>query len=150
MYSSRVSRPADPALSSELERVIVGAVALTARALADVAPELTFLQWRVLVVVGECQDGAAVSTIAARIGSRLPATSRVLSRLRRRGLVDARQADADGRVKLIALTDAGRSIVERVVTSRRRTLDEALAHAGLTDGDRPSIRRLVDALEPFA
>ena len=67
----------------------MGAVGVTARAVAEAAPELSLLQWRVLVVLAGSPDGRTVSEVADRIGSRLPATSRLLGRLRRRGLVEA-------------------------------------------------------------
>jgi hypothetical protein len=35
-----------------LERLVVGSVAITARAIAAAEAELTFMQWRVLLVVG--------------------------------------------------------------------------------------------------
>ena len=70
-----------------LERLVVGSVAITARAIAEADAELTFMQWRVLLVVGECEDGQAVGEIATRIGAHASPASRVVSRLKRRGLV---------------------------------------------------------------
>lgn len=88
-----------------LERIVLAGVGLTSRALTEATkgPDLTFQQWRVVVVIGENAEGATLSEVAARVGVTLPATSRQLRRLERRGLVEiapdpddrraARQAD---------------------------------------------------------
>src|SRR3954465_12182888 len=70
-----------------LERVVLGSVGVTARAVGTVAPDLTLLQWRVIVVLAPAVNGLAVSELAGHLGSRLPAMSRLLGRLRSRGLI---------------------------------------------------------------
>src|SRR3954470_2907922 len=101
----RVTRAAVPTeLLHQIERVVVASVAMTARALADVAPELTFVQWRVLVLV-DAPDG--VGAIAAALGAKIAATSRLIGRLRARGLVETKRGDADARVVLVTLTARG-------------------------------------------
>src|SRR5664279_6626766 len=76
-------------LAADLERIAVGAVGLTTRALAeaDTGFELTFPQWRALLVLGAGDDGARIGEVATRVGVTVPATSRLLRRLERRGLV---------------------------------------------------------------
>ena len=66
------------ALAAELERIAVGTVGLTTRSLVEAHPgfELTFPQWRALVVLGEAAGGARIGEIAARVGTTLPATVR--------------------------------------------------------------------------
>jgi DNA-binding MarR family transcriptional regulator len=113
----------------DLERVVVASVAITASALAEVAPELTFLQWRLLVVVEE-PAGMPESMVAAALGSKLAATSRLVGRLRERGLVETRQAEADARVTLVTLTGRGRTLRASVVRRRRRALARALEESG--------------------
>ncbi|MGI6536687.1 MAG: MarR family winged helix-turn-helix transcriptional regulator [Eggerthellaceae bacterium] len=56
----------------------------------------------------EGEDGIAVSELARILRSSLPATSRLLGTLERRGLVTRRQDPADRRKTLVTLTDAGR------------------------------------------
>jgi DNA-binding MarR family transcriptional regulator len=128
----------------DLERVVVASVAVTALAVAEVAPELTFLQWRLLVLVDE-PAGVPESTVAASLGSKLAATSRLVGRLRDRGLVETHRAEADARVTLVALTDSGRSLRAQVVQRRRLALRRALAESGV--GQRGiDLRGLADAL----
>jgi DNA-binding MarR family transcriptional regulator len=125
-----VSRTADPAdLLAALERLVVAAVAVTARALSDVAPELTLLQWRVLVVVDEAANGIAVGAIAARLGAKVAATSRLVGRLRSHGLVEAVRDEGDARISLVRLSPEGRRLRDRVIDRRRVDLRASLAVA---------------------
>jgi len=50
---------------------VFAGVALTTRALSEARADLdlTLAQWRVLVVLGETEDGATISQVAARIGA---------------------------------------------------------------------------------
>ena len=108
-----------------LERIAYGAVAVTTRALTAVGVELTFPQWRVLVVVGNRTEGLSVSEVAERLGSELSPTSRLVARMARRGYVTLEKDPADRRVTRVALTDAGRALRHAVV-AHRRTLIEAV------------------------
>ena len=72
-----------------LERLVVGSVAITERAIAAAGTDLTFVQWRVLLIVGEQPAGATVGEIAGRIGARGSPASRLISRLKGRGVVRA-------------------------------------------------------------
>lgn len=131
----------------DLERIVVASVALTARVLGEVAPDLTFLQWRVLVVVDEGADGIAVGAIAAELGAKLAATSRLLHRLRTRGLLAMDKDPQDNRVSLVRLTPAGEALRTAVVDRRRSILAWGIQHGGLTLADLPSADRVVRALE---
>jgi len=113
-----------------LEAVAVGAVAITTRAIATVGLELTFAQWRVLVVVGGSADGVAVTEIATRLGAEISPVSRLVTRLSRRGLVDARKDGQDRRVTRVTITDDGLEIRETVLARRREMLADVLAEAG--------------------
>lgn len=144
--TSTASPAPDPTL---LERVVMGSVSVTARAVAEAAPELTFLQWRVLVVLAESPEGATVSELAARIGSRLPATSRLLGRMRRRGLAESRKDHPDARVTTVTLSDDGRALWGRVTARRRTDLLEVLATAALAPDDRAVLARLAGAMEHY-
>jgi DNA-binding MarR family transcriptional regulator len=113
-----------------LEAVAFGSVAVTTRAIAAAGLDLTFAQWRVLVVVGERPNGATVTEIAARLGAEISPVSRLVSRLARRGVVKARKDDQDRRVTRVTVTDEGREIRETVITRRRELLADVLAAAG--------------------
>jgi DNA-binding MarR family transcriptional regulator len=105
-----------------LDSVIVAAVGTTTVALAEANPggELTFPQWRVLVVVGETRSGVRVSDIASRIGSSSPSTSRLIRRMERAGLVSAERDERDRRATIVRLTSPGAKLRSRVIAQRRR------------------------------
>ena len=118
----------DPSFLDSLESIIVAGVALTTEALADAAhdTELTLPMWRVLVVLGSSEDGATVSEVARRIRVTVPATSRQLQRLAKRGLVSLMVDDQDRRAMRARLTPAGSEFREQVMGSRRQRLRVAL------------------------
>src|SRR5438128_8853453 len=107
-----------------LDRVIVAAVGITTVALAqaDRAGELTFPQWRILVVVGECPLGVRVNEIALRIGASSPSASRLIRRMERAGLVMSARDESDRRATLVRLTDAGARVRSTVISHRRRVI----------------------------
>jgi DNA-binding MarR family transcriptional regulator len=95
-------------------------VGLTARALlaSPDADELTLTQWRSLVVLSESEAPMRVSDLGRAIGASLPSTSRLVSRLRGRGVLILSPSEADRRVSLISLTDRGREVVAAVRRAR--------------------------------
>ena len=137
-------------LPDSLERLVVGSVAITARAIVAADAELTFVQWRVLLVVGEREDGQAVGEIATRIGAHASPASRVVSRLKRRGLVSTGKGDLDKRVVCVRLTAAGRDLRARVLDLRRRDLADVLEVVSMTPEESEALARLAQAFEPFA
>ena len=127
-----------------LERIAIGSVALTARALILSGVDLSFTQWRVLMIGGERPDGVAVSEIAARIGAEVSPASRLVGRMARRGYVELNKDERDRRVTRVAVTDAGRTLRNSVLERRRILLGGIVAVAAAGDSD------LVDALERIA
>ena len=144
----------DGALADDLERIAVGAVGLTTRALAEANTgfELTFPQWRALLVLGEEADGARIGEVAARVGVTLPATSRLLRRLERRGLTTLSVDELDRRATRARLSDHGRSVRETILAHRRAVLHEIAA--GLPKADqrrlKGGLRGIAAELERFA
>jgi DNA-binding MarR family transcriptional regulator len=134
---------------AELERVVVASVAVTARALADVAPELTFAQWRVLVLV-DAPDAVGVGAIASALGTKIAATSRLVGRLRAHDLVATERSADDARVVLVRLTVDGRNVRSRVVERRRIDLGRAVAHADVPRDAAAVLTSLATALETTA
>jgi len=139
----------DPAVIDELERIVVAGVAVTTMALARAAPglELTFPQWRVIVVLGESARGATISEVARRVGVTLPATGRQLRRLERRGLVTVAPDENDRRATRARLTEAGRAHRESILRYRQAALGELTDDLELSDEQRIGLRRLARALE---
>jgi DNA-binding MarR family transcriptional regulator len=139
---------------AELERVVIGAVGLTTRALAEAAPgtDLTFPQWRALLILGEDADGARVGQVAARVGVTLPATSRLLRRLAARGLVTLGSDEQDHRATRARLTESGAAVRASILRYRLDALREVAA-AMDTETARPfgaTVAALADALGAFA
>ena len=146
----RYTLPVNEDLVGVLERLVVGSVAITARAIAAADAELTFMQWRVLLVVGERDEGRAVGEIAMRLGAHASPASRVVSRLKRRGLVRTDKGDIDRRVVCVRLTEAGRDLRARVLDRRGRDIADVLDIVSVTPEESEALARLAQAFEPFA
>ena len=146
--------PAVASIADDLERIAIGMVGLTTRALAHAESdlELTFPQWRAILVVGADIEGARIGEVAARVGGTLPATSRLLRRLERRGLVTLATDDADRRATRTRLTERGLAIREAILAHRRDDLEAVASrlpdpgHLDLAVG----LRLIADDLERFA
>jgi DNA-binding MarR family transcriptional regulator len=71
------------------------------------------------------EDGGehSVKEIADRLGLSLPAASRAVDGLNQRGYVTRRESATDRRSRLVALTQDGRAVVERVLRARLQTLE---------------------------
>jgi len=125
-HRSRGAQPssAEDTLTDDLERIAMGVVGLTTRALAmaDTGLELTFPQWRALLVLGEGEDGARIGEVAARVGVTLPATSRLLRRLERRGLTALAVDAQDRRATRVRLTDRGSAVRAAILAYRRAAI----------------------------
>jgi DNA-binding MarR family transcriptional regulator len=119
-------------------------VAVSARSLEDVDETVTLSQFRALVVL-DGHGPSRLNQLAARLDVGSPTALRMVDRLIRAGLVQRHENEHDRREVVIALTDAGRSVVQRV-TRRRRTAIATVVAA------MPSERRadLVEALIAFA
>jgi len=142
------------ALAADLERIVKGSVSLTTLALEEAGAgfELTFPQWRALLVLGEGEDGARIGEVAARVGVTLPATSRLLRRLERRGLTTLAVDEQDRRATRARLTDRGRAVRAAIIAHRRAALLDvasSLRGPGLLDL-AGGLREIAIELERFA
>jgi DNA-binding MarR family transcriptional regulator len=147
-------RPDMDSLTDDLERIVVGAVGLTTRSLASTEAdyELTFPQWRAILILGGLADGARIGEVAARVGGTLPATSRLLRRLERRGLTTLAVDEQDRRATRARLTGHGRAVRAAILAHRREALREiAAALPDASHGDLASgLRALAAELERYA
>lgn len=120
-------------LVDALEELAFALVALTSTALIEGAPgaDLTFPQWRVLVVLGEGggRRFLRLGVLADAIASSRPSTSRLVRRLERRGLLETRPDPEDGRGLLVGLSAHGRAVRASVVGRRRDLIATRLLHA---------------------
>lgn len=142
---------ADPDLTDLLDRLVLAGVAITTRALNEATPELdlTFPQWRVLLVVGEGEEGATISEVAGRVGVTVPATSRQLQRLARRGLLEIGRDERDRRAARARLTDRGLMVREAILDYRRERIAEAVTGLRLPATAISALARLVEAFDPY-
>jgi DNA-binding MarR family transcriptional regulator len=132
-----------------IERFVFAGVALTTRALAEARSdlELTLAQWRVLVILGDAEDGTTVSRVAAQIGVTVPATSRQLRRMARRGMVEIGPDARDRRATRVRLTPLGHSARDDVVAFRRKKIATLAADLDLDPALAPQLDRIADAVE---
>src|ERR1700743_1031663 len=117
-----VSDGCEPGGESVVDAVLTASrvlVAIAARALADVADEVTLTQYRSLVVLAS-RGPQSVAALADELGVTPSTVSRLCDRLVRKGLVRRREDRRDRRAVRLALTPAGRELVD-AVTERRRT-----------------------------
>lgn len=133
-------------LADSMEVIVIGSVGLTARALSHASPEaeLTFSQWRALLVVGEDDLGTRVGRVAERVGVTGPATSRMLRRLNERGLVTLTIDKDDRRATRARLTPTGRRIRNAIVRYRRRALMSLVE--GIPAAEREALTRAAAAM----
>lgn len=84
--------------------------------------DCTFSQVKMLFLL---EDGGehSVKEIAERLGLSLPAASRAVDGLIQRGYVSRRESATDRRSRLVALTQDGQAVVERVLRARLHTLE---------------------------
>ena len=111
-----------------LELIARATIDVTTRVLAEATPglDLSLLQWRALVVIGDDATGARVGQVGERVGVPLPAASRLVQRLRRRGLVHLERDSDDGRATRVRLTHVGNQTRSSVLARRRHLISEAL------------------------
>lgn len=143
---------ADTQVVNALERIVIAGVAMTNASLGRARPglDLTFPQWRVLVILGDRPDGLAVGEIAQRIAVTLPATGRQLHRLSERGLLTLEPDERDRRVTRVRLTDAGHAARASIMGDRRQRIAEGVAGISLDTDVAAGLEHLADAMEAAA
>jgi DNA-binding MarR family transcriptional regulator len=134
---------ADPVVEALL-RASRALVAITARSLTSVNEDVTLPQFRSLVVLATAGP-QTVSALADRLAVHASTMTRMCNRLVTRGLVVRAPSAVDRREVVIALTTMGTSVVEHVMATRRRELDEVVRRMG--DDDRQAV---VIALNKFS
>jgi DNA-binding MarR family transcriptional regulator len=107
-----------------LNWIVFGGVAMTAAALEEATDgqEITFTQWRAILIVGESADGRRVSDVAHRLMAGLSATSRLLRRLEDRGFLTLGRDEHDRRATRAQLTAEGRRLRDGVLAWRRQRI----------------------------
>ena len=141
--------PGDPMSNLDaLEVLAFALVSLTSRAIAaeTLTRQLTFQQWRAIVVLGASAGPLRISDLGARIAASPPSASRIVRRLETHGLVAVAPDPRDRRAVGVRLTLAGVELRARVVSRRRELIRRAI---GDTEAGRPlpqGAGRIVEAL----
>jgi DNA-binding MarR family transcriptional regulator len=150
-YDARMSPT--KGLADSIEMIVMGAVGLTSRALTEAAPEaeLTFPQWRALMVVGSAAGGMRVGRVAELVGITSPAAGRSLRRLEQRGLVALDTDAADRRATVARLTRDGEQTRNAIVRYRQRALRSLAEDLPSQERGRLAVAAatIADAFEPF-
>lgn len=133
--------------ASDVEAVVLASralLAVVARTIGPALEEVSLPQFRVLVVL----VGAGphrVGALAERLGAVTSTFSRAIDRMEAGGWVTRQPNPDSGREVLVAVTPAGRELVNRVTGSRRAELVRIL---GALPDDR--LAELASALNAFA
>lgn len=104
-------------------------------------PFANMARYRLLSTLDRLGDGASVSELAAGIGVDQPRASRVVADCVERGLVTRSTDAADARRSVIALTDAGRAVLDERRRERRAAVERALD--GFTPEERAEFAALL-------
>ena len=103
---------------------------------------VTFSQMRVIIYIAHApEQRCCQKDIEARFGVSHPTVVGLLKRLEAKGLVTTAMSQKDKRRKEVALTPAGRALVDEAV-ARRATLERQL-NKGLSQEDLRELRRLL-------
>lgn len=84
-----------------------------------IALDLSFSQVRTLFALAQCGRSIAIHEIAERVHLSVAATGRNVDQLLQQGLLDRREDPSDRRVKLVSLSEAGRTVVASHIEARR-------------------------------
>ena len=138
----------DPSVADSLEQIIFAGVAMTTVAIASARPgfDLTFPQWRVVVILGAAPEGARISDVARQVGVTLPATSRQLHRLERRGLVTVTRDERDRRAAVARLTVEGERARASIIADRKALIVAAATPLESDPAMRRELARVAEAL----
>ena len=119
-------------------------VAIAARSLADAGEAVTLTQYRALVVLAS-RGPQSLAALAEALTVTPPTASRMCERLVRKHLVSRRVDRNDRRQVRIALSEAGRRLIDAVTANRRQEIATLLS--SIPSPDRPA---LVAALHHLA
>jgi DNA-binding MarR family transcriptional regulator len=106
--------------------------------------DLTLSQLKTLMLLNELPPTSPLSLkeVAERLGISLPAASRAVDPLVRRGLVVRKEDEEDRRIKRVRTTRKGDALIERLAAARVAALEELLSSFTITER-----HKLGDALD---
>ncbi len=118
------------------------------RAFREKGVELTPEQWAVLVRLWE-RDGRTQNDLSETTFRDKPTMSRMIDALERRGLVERRDDEDDGRTRLVHLTPDGRALKRKLVPVVEKIVSRMLAGVSAADlaATRRTLRHVFENLE---
>jgi DNA-binding MarR family transcriptional regulator len=108
------------------------------------ALELSLTQIKLLHHLEAANRDLGLGEAAEMVRVSLPAASRMVDDLVRRGFVERREDASDRRMKRVSLTDDGRAIIRRIGAARLTGLEQFVE--GLTDSERRALERALEKL----
>jgi DNA-binding MarR family transcriptional regulator len=106
--------------------------------------DISITQMKTLHALTESSHEISVKELSDRLALSLPGASRTVDALMRRGWLERREDPHDRRVKRVAITEAGRAVVDRIETARLVGLEQYAA--GLTPDQRATLSRALSDL----
>jgi DNA-binding MarR family transcriptional regulator len=103
--------------------------------------DLGMTQMKTLLMLDDCIEEGSVKDLSERLGLSLPATSRTIDGLLRRGFLSRHEDTVDRRVKRVRLTGEGKDVVRQINVARLQGLEAFAASLSV-----PQRARLMAAL----
>ena len=145
--------PADE-VTEAIERIVVHGGTLTNRSLSEVHPEIRDLsvsQYRIFALVAASGSGVRVTELARLAATSPQATTRLVQRLERKGVLTTERGTlADRRGVVVSTTELGSRAWSEISARRRELISEALAAVELRVVARTVLTDVGRALEAFA
>lgn len=136
-------------LIEPLEALIFQVIGLTVTAIAAITTsDMTLTQWRAISVL-DTQGSCSVTALAQTLGVSMPSASRLITRLKDRGLVKAEPDPTNRRILVVQLTDRGHALRREVLTTRRTLMKAALVPKQLPNKLVPGIQAIADAFHEY-
>ena len=135
-----VHRPTSP--SEDAFREIIAAYGLISRLMHDHFARfgISGAKWAVLRTLQRAEAEGIRALRPVELGERLlvrpPSISTIVARLQREGLVALRPSESDRRGKLIALTDRGRALVDRILAVHPARIRRVMSALGTAEQRR--------------
>jgi DNA-binding MarR family transcriptional regulator len=108
------------------------------------ALDLSFTQVKLLHYLGDADDELTLKQAAEAVHVSLPAASRMVDDLVRRGFVERREDAEDRRMKRVRVTDRASDVIRRINAARLSGLEQFAL--GLTDTERRALSGALDEL----
>jgi DNA-binding MarR family transcriptional regulator len=108
------------------------------------ALELTLTQIKLLHHLDDAASPLSLKTAAELVHVSLPAASRTVDDLVRRGFAGREEDAGDRRMKQVTITDAGRSVIHRLNAARLNGLQQFVDH--LSDTERGALDGALERL----